>query len=217
MPERNEDMSSYKEGQVHQLVNALEKAKWSEDDLTKLGQYQDKGSILAVLHGRAEIVTKPILDLVTTTTLPAHDRFVVRDHFKVDTSDTAPVKIGYLGENFKKHFLDKIEEAGTECKLRIDKLLEDSLDKPILSDLSDRAETTMARVWQLLLLQPKGEEGKLLTNGFANIFYVRDDKGVLWAVYVRWYSGCGDWDVEACSAEFPGRWDAGYQVISRDS
>ena len=70
-------------------------------------------------------------------------------------------------------------------------------------------------VWDLLRLQSNGEGGVLLTNGYANIFYVRDTNGELRAVHVYWYAGYGDWRVHARSVGYPGAWDAGIRVFSR--
>jgi len=55
MCRKEEDMSSYGEGQVHQLMEKFEKEGFTSGHLTLLGQYRDLGSILDVLEGRAEI------------------------------------------------------------------------------------------------------------------------------------------------------------------
>ena len=90
-----------------------------------------------------------------------------------------------------------------------------SVDAFIIAELGGEAaaETTLAGVHGLMTLQPHGQEGALLTNGLANIFYVRDRKGVLRAVYVAWHGG--GWSVSALSVEYPGRWDDGSQIFSR--
>ena len=49
-------MSSYKEGQTHQLLNKLEAEGFTADDITLLGQSQQLSGILSVLHGNAEII-----------------------------------------------------------------------------------------------------------------------------------------------------------------
>ncbi|MEK7639868.1 MAG: hypothetical protein AAB424_01890 [Patescibacteria group bacterium] len=49
-------MSSYSEGQVHQLVEKLEQADFTADDLTKLGQIKDLSGIRNVVRGFSEIV-----------------------------------------------------------------------------------------------------------------------------------------------------------------
>ena len=48
-------MSTYSEGAVHQLVDALEKANFSADALTKLKQYHNLPGILDIIYGKAEI------------------------------------------------------------------------------------------------------------------------------------------------------------------
>ena len=53
-------MSSYTEGQTHQLVDRLEAEGFTAEHLTKLGQYPNLGDILLVLEGRAKIVAIPV-------------------------------------------------------------------------------------------------------------------------------------------------------------
>ncbi|OGZ14432.1 MAG: hypothetical protein A3J08_04130 [Candidatus Lloydbacteria bacterium RIFCSPLOWO2_02_FULL_51_11] len=48
-------MSSYTEGQTHQLMNALEAAGFTPGDLTKLGQRKDLGTIRGFVLGTHEI------------------------------------------------------------------------------------------------------------------------------------------------------------------
>ena len=57
--------------------------------------------------------------------------------------------------------------------------------------------------------------GDLLTNGYANIFYVRDVNGELRAVFVGW-GGVG-WSVRAYSVGDPDAWRGGDRVFSRNS
>lgn len=45
-------MSSYKEGQVNQLANALEAAGFTADDITKLGQFGELADIRELVRGR---------------------------------------------------------------------------------------------------------------------------------------------------------------------
>jgi hypothetical protein len=55
MCRKEEDMSSYTEGQVHQLMDRLQSNGFTSEHLTLLGQYKDPGSIKDVLEGRSEI------------------------------------------------------------------------------------------------------------------------------------------------------------------
>ena len=145
-------------------------------------------------------------------------RFVVADKFKVDTSDKAEVKISYLDKDFLFWFGGKTEElADVELPKHHHDLKHDSLDKDILNDLggADKAEVTFAGMHGLMKLQPNGEDGALLTNGYANIFYIKDVVGVLYAVCVSWYGG--GWYVSAGRVDDEYGWDGGCRVFSRNS
>lgn len=163
--------------------------------------------------------------LKSTIETPAVEEFRAIDNFRV-TSDkdrkTAEVVIGFIGDNFKNAYLGKggkIEENIPAGKLQVNKLRRASVDGPIIAELGGEAlaETTLAEMFHTLKLQGRGQKGALLTNGYANIFYVRDTEGNLWAVGCRWDSGYGDWLVDAYSFTLPSRWDAGRQVLVRDS
>lgn len=168
-----------------------------------------------MLRGEALPAWRRILEFIKTVVVSATPRFVASDHFKVDVSPEAKVKIAFIGDNFKDNFLGTTEEDVLPTKLRIHRLTESSLDAPIIAALGGRHETKLAHLHQLLLRQPKGEEGDLLTNGYANIFYIRDATNKLWAVDVGW-SDAG-WRVSAFSVEDPHGWLDGRQVFSRDS
>lgn len=154
--------------------------------------------------------------LFGTVFIPATTKkFVARDKFVVNTGKKALVKISYLGNNFQNWFLGKIEEPAVKMSLRYAELVESSVDGPILAELGDTAETTLAQMHALMERQKNGENGALLNNGHANIFYVRDINGRLRAMYVRW-RGDG-WDVGARSVAHPDEWCDGYRVFSCDS
>jgi len=70
-------------------------------------------------------------------------------------------------------------------------------------------------MFALMAEQGNGEDGILLTNGYANIFYIRDINGVFWAVYCCWDGD--DWCVNANSVGNPNGWSSGNQVFSRNS
>ncbi|MFA6278757.1 MAG: hypothetical protein WCS97_01940 [Candidatus Paceibacterota bacterium] len=162
----------------------------------------------------SEPIAKKLLNFVTTTNVSEVTSFIVKDKFR-EGKTTDGVKIAWLGSNFKENFLGKTERGIASATLRIQKLTKDSLDAPILTELGDTAETTLAQLWELMKLQGSGQEGKLLVNGWANIVYIRDKNENLWAVYARWSSGSDGWVVGAYSVESPGRWGADFQVVSR--
>lgn len=157
------------------------------------------------------------LELVTTVVTPAIATFRALDHFKVDTA--GEVKIGYLGDNFCRFFLSgdgKIETDIVEATLRVHRLAKSSVDGPIIAELGGEhlAETTLAQMWELMKAQGHGQRGNLLAN-YANIFYIRDANGVLWAVSCRWYSARDSWFVSAAPRATPCPWGDDSQVVSR--
>ena len=174
----------------------------------------------ALIQGRAKLEVKlvQILNWIGTTTISATtEKFVAKDKFRKDSKE---VKFYGIWNNFTEWFLSgngKIEEPIDEKELRYGKLIKYSLDGPIVEELGGeaKAETTLTELHDLLKKQANGEEGDLLTNGYANIFYVKDTSGVRRAVVVDWY---GDgWRVFAHSVEYSGDWDAGDRVFSRNS
>ncbi len=191
-------------------------------ELAREGEVADAkiDQIVAVLFQKKEDVPmpNPLLDFLGTVEIPATtEKFVTKDKFVVNTGRKAKVKISYIGDNFRDKFIKKVEETIGKTTLRYAKLTQNSLDKPILDELDgqDKAETTLAEMFSLMEKQGNGEIGILLTNGYANIFYIRDAEGVLWAVHCRWRDG--GWDVLARSVGSPNGWDAGRQLFSRNS
>lgn len=154
----------------------------------------------------------PLFAHLGTVTVSATDKwFVAREKF---VSGSA-VKISFRGDNFQGWFLAKTEEPLAEIELRYAKLTRLSVDGPILTELGDKAESTLAQVWALMERQPEGKEGVLLTNGWANLFYVRDANGTLRAVHVGW--GGNGWSVGAHSVANLYGWGVGRRVFSRNS
>ena len=159
-----------------------------------------------------------LIDFIGTFIVPATTKpFIAREHFIIDTSKKAKVRISYLGDNFKENFLGKIEESFAGSTLRYGRLKKSSVDAPIIAELGGevKAETSLAEMFALMRQQPSGESGALLTNGYANIFYIRDKNRMLWAVYCNWDDGVCN--VDAYSVDNPLGWGDGLQVFSRSS
>ncbi|OHA63737.1 MAG: hypothetical protein A3J30_01285 [Candidatus Wildermuthbacteria bacterium RIFCSPLOWO2_02_FULL_47_9c] len=154
----------------------------------------------------------PLLETVGTVTVPAiTELFIAEEKFSV--GDTP--KIVWVSGLFRGWFGSKTEKPMAKTELRIAKLTKSSVDGPILEELGECAETTLSQIHALLAQQPNGEQGLLLTNGLANIFYCLDIEGTLRAVRVHW--GGNGWYVDADSVEDPFRWSAGSRVFSRNS
>ena len=156
--------------------------------------------------------------VIAARTVPATtEKFVAQDKFKVDTGKEAKVKISYLEDDFKREFLGKVEGPFAGSIICGRKLEKKSVDGPILQELggNETAETTLTEMYAAMAAQPNGEDGCLLNNGRANIFYIKKFTGTLRAVRVYWL-GVG-WFVRASSVENPLEWGAGFRVFSRNS
>lgn len=152
-----------------------------------------------VLAGLLELTGEP-------TKVPANDEFVARDKFREDTRGELP--IAWLGSNFKTNFLDVVEKKVKGATLKQRKLLSSSLDSPIISALGgeEKAEVSLSHVYDFL---------KTADRKVWYIFYVRDAKGILWAVSAGWDSGHDGWRIGADSVTDPDEWNAGSRVVSR--
>jgi len=180
-----------------------------------------KGQVTQV--AKPKLKPKPlILEFVSTVIIPATtDRFLAIREFVVTTKGNATVNINHIGEKFMRCFLSgagKTENPISKQTLRYAKLRKTSVDGPIIEELGGKAkaETTLSEMFYLMEKQKHGEYGALLNNGYANLFYIRDNAGVLRAVRVSWDS-CGGWRVSAPSVEDPFGWRVGGRVFSRNS
>lgn len=165
--------------------------------------------------------TPSILELVGAVVVPATaEKFVAKTAFVVNTKRNAPVKISAVWQNFTSWFLlgdGKTEDPISEQTLRYHRLRKSSVDGLIITELGgeEKSETTLMEMFSLMEKQKNGEDGVLLNNGYANIFYIRDQNGVLRALHAFW-SG-GGWRVSAFALEGPGGWRDGGRVFSRNS
>jgi hypothetical protein len=161
---------------------------------------------------------------VGTTTVPATTiPFAARNWFVVNTEKNSPVNISFVGDAFKTQFLGKVEPPHTGSTLRCSKLVNPPALGLIVLELGGeaKAETTLAELFSLMKAQKKGENGPLLTDGYANIFFIKDVDGTLHTVNVdwRWYPPNYDdgWYVNAGAMTEP-RWNLGVgRVCYRDS
>lgn len=94
--------------------------------------------------------------------------------------------IFFVGDNFKKWFLNKKEESTGQEKV--------SLSYQNIKHLRDwapnqsREEIPLAVLWGMLVLQGQGQSGVLYANCRFNFFLVRDAAGILREVRVQWCS-----------------------------
>lgn len=120
----------------------------------------------------------------------------------------------YVYGDFRSGVVSKASPVaiGTSYKLDAADLGQDASDEAIESALSKDhifAESPVcAIIAQLIAKQANGEEGTLLNNGYANLFYTSS-----FVVDVRWRSGDGKWGVYTWK-RFDSEWDAGPRVFS---
>lgn len=72
----------------------------------------------------------------------------------------------------------------------------------------------LAETFTLLEEQKNGEDGALIKDEYANIFYIRDIEGIPRVVYCRW-TKCG-WFIDAFPINKIGKWREGDQVFFRN-
>lgn len=162
----------------------------------------------------AKTTVNKLLEFVTTMEVTAVKKFVAADVFKAGESIDGVAYCTSFGVEFTEHFLPKIEENVPAATLWVHKLLHNSKDLGICTEIGgDKEETKLADLHQCLKRQGKGEKGVLLTNGRSNIFYIRGVDGNIWAVYTVW---CGNsWRLSAEAVVGTADWFAGNQVFSR--
>lgn len=180
------------------------------------GLFQEALLPVAIKIGSiGRLIDSALLEPIGIVPVSAVETFSAADKFR--KGETDGVKIGWIGDNFQNHFVAKIESGVPIQDLRIHRLRKGSVDKSIIDELGGETvvETNLATMWEMMKKQGHGQQGDLLTNGYANIFYIRDTKGVLWAVDCDWDSGDACWFVRADSVTFPVGWLAGGQVLPR--
>jgi hypothetical protein len=153
---------------------------------------------------------KRLLEAVDTATIPAFAQpFVVRDQFE----RPAGVKFSTVWNEFKKRFYGKVEGPSGEARMRKYRLLAIAPDAPIIAELGGEAvvETTVSAAFWLIGRQGRGQPGILQINGYANIFYVRDQKGVLCAVRIGWDEE--GWVIDAISVDDPLAWNGKHEIF----
>jgi len=153
-----------------------------------------------------------LLSCFATQTVDGALRFVC------DEATLKAANVGCMGENFKRIFLNKVEENIPDANLVASQLKKASLDAPILTDLGEKAETSLVYMFDLIKEQANSYPSILLTNSSANVFYIRDNDRNLWAVSVAGSQGPGVlfWRIEASSLGNQQRWPAHCRFFSRD-
>lgn len=152
--------------------------------------------------------SKP-LSYVTSVQVAGTKKFIAADAF--GANNPAGIKF-FLGNNFKKYFLGKIEENVESATLNI--------HHEFMAELgAEKRVIKLAHFYELIKTQASGQEGPLLVNGHANIIAsgIEDENGSLWPVNAFWRSlFFRAWFIGAFSVESTDEWPvAGYRLLSR--
>lgn len=125
----------------------------------------------------------------------------------------------YIFDDFKIRVLPALRpfDSAPKADFSVSRLKQAANDTKIRKELSENHLAEWYHIATLITQQKNGEEGVLLTNGYANIFYMLGVNGEVFAVSVRWLSHVREWRVRAWQLGGRGRWFADYQVFSRNS
>jgi len=237
-------------GQAHKLEMAFRRTGWENAEIEVLCMGNNLALVKDLINGKLDYTykqaatpapkpePKPLLVTAaeTLTIAATTTQLVVGDHLVVDTSENADISIAYISPNVRNWFGGKVEPAFAGSTLHRAKLARRSVDGPIITEIGGplKARTTWTEILACLRKQKRGGKGSLLTNGWANIFYVEDEirlpedeqvayeneageKVVLRAVDADWSAGGGGWSLYALSVLGPGEWGGGDQFLFRDS
>jgi hypothetical protein len=182
--------------------------------------YRDSRVFTADANAQDTNAPQPgLLIPIGTTTVPATTiPFAAREWFIVNTEKNARVKISYLNNAFKAQFLGKVEPPHRGSTLRCAKRSLEATVRgtDIINTLGGRekAETTLEELFSLMEAQKNGEDGLLITDGYTNVFYIKDMDGTLRTVHTSWHNG---WLVSANTLADQDGWASGRRFFSRDS
>jgi hypothetical protein len=145
-----------------------------------------------------------LLEPLETAVVPATSTpVVVRDFFTKNSG----VKFAAIWS------FDKTENPIPERTYRKYKLMRISPDGPIIAELGGEAkvEASVTAALAILRRQGNGGTGFLQTNGYANIFYVKDINGVLCAIRIGWADD--GWVIDAISVQDPLAWNGKHEIF----
>lgn len=166
-------MSSYSEGQSHQLMDKLEAVGFTADDITKLGQWPQLPQIRDLINGRAQIAyPQHLIDCDADPFVP--DGWTVESHAKGGQIVFDRTKI--------KLYLSKAQEKGKTVEGN--KLRKELVGQPVLN----------ANVLDYMLAHSEliPDEWKDKAIFFWGTIY-RSSGGRLCVRYLRWIGGGWYW------------------------
>lgn len=209
-------------GQSHSVMSILaNNVDWTKLDSAMLQRIIDNPkqagaefeNFLAVQTPRVTIQSVFLPQTITDDT-PAVFPFEARKSF-VEVPQEKGMPKFKLDPRFRNEFLGMSVAPRGRLDLSIRTLARRVTDETILRELGQNVEIDLFALYYLTFIQAEGRKGTLLTDGNANIFYLRDKDGVLRSVCVFWRDDV--WYIGVNSVSRPGWWDGGRQVIVRNS
>jgi len=130
---------------------------------------------------------------------PTKTFFYVKNHFKENSQNG--LKISFLGKNFKKDFLEKIEEPFMGSRISpysFQFFTENLYNAMVINSIGGRkkAETTLTEMCSLLSKKPTVAE---ISLDYNNFFYVRNQSNVLCVIWAYWVKD--GWYIESCNSK----------------
>jgi hypothetical protein len=138
--------------------------------------------------------------------IPASSKeFIASENFVVSDSETANVKISYVGGGFRDRMLGKVEEPFAGSNLKVQSLTNCSVDSVVIDELGGNtiAKVTLCEMFNFLKV----------AYHCGHFFYIPDVRDHLSNVSARW-SGDG-WHLDACETSNPNPLSAANRVVSR--
>jgi len=155
----------------------------------------------------------PPITIFTVSSLPY---FKAEEHFLVNMSDDARVKICDMGEMFAA-LTPKEELPVPEATFVAQTLTNKSVDEEIIEKFySEKEEIKLSQLYSILETQGHGQEGDILVvNGQANLFPVVNAYEQLRVVCASWLGGSSGWYLSVHSASIL-RWCFRMRTISQN-
>jgi hypothetical protein len=144
--------------------------------------------------------------------VPEFEQFFAAEHLR-QWQPVGRLQITWIGSNFEKHLLGKVEGHAPARELDVYKLKQFAHGNAIVKDIGGSVEVTLHDVWVLLKRQSHGENGLLRTDARPNVFFVRGSRGRLWAVDAVW--GGAGWEIGASRLDNPRLWNRDVNIIAR--
>jgi hypothetical protein len=168
-----------------------------------------KEKMLAI--ARELFILVGVVEILTTI-----EEFIAKEKFIVDKSEKAKVKISSLSGSFQMKFLSKREMVKPR-NMYYYKLKKWAFSLKVISALGGRskAESFLYELFSLMEKQGNGEKGVLLTDGCANVFFIRDISFELRAVECRWRNG--GWHLDDNDINDFIEWYPGHQIFCYDA